>query len=133
MLKTLLLILSAASTSLTQTSIGSNLALMLVIVLTGVAMGIRNGTVRRLAILDHTTNVLTSTISGWPWSRALRAATMHAGHAGPVRLPACFWARPAALCCCVTRCARCWQPQPHSAEPVPQCNCYAARLSTKPR
>ncbi len=64
-LETLLLILSAAAaTSLMQTSIGSERALMLAIVLTGVAIGIRNGTIRRLAIPDLTTTVLTLTVSG---------------------------------------------------------------------
>jgi uncharacterized membrane protein YoaK (UPF0700 family) len=63
--------------------------LTLVIVLTGVAMGMRNATVRKLAVPDLTTTVLTLTLTG------LASESRLAGGSGP------GWARRSASVACM--------------------------------
>ena len=56
----------------------SALAIYSVIVLAGFAMGVRNATVRRLAVPDVTTTVLTMTLTGMAADSALAGATHEA-------------------------------------------------------
>lgn len=71
-LEAVLLTLSAASaTSSVHAVVGADCATYMVIVLTAVTMGLRNGTIRRLGVPDLTTTVLTLTVAGLGFDSAL--------------------------------------------------------------
>jgi uncharacterized membrane protein YoaK (UPF0700 family) len=72
-----LLLITAALASLTLGSSGSqnSIPLFAVIVLAALAMGIRNATVRKLAVPDLTTTVLTLTITGLAADSSLAGGT----------------------------------------------------------
>jgi uncharacterized membrane protein YoaK (UPF0700 family) len=85
MLEALLLGAAAVTAAGSGSSLAANpLQLHAVIVLTGIAMGLRNAIVRKLAVPDMTTTVLTLTITG------LAADSSLAGHAGSGVSPP-FW------------------------------------------
>src|SRR6266849_1031107 len=64
------------------------------IALTALAMGTRNAAVRKLAIPDLTTTVLTLTITGIGADSSLATATARDGREVLSRSPQCFWVRP---------------------------------------
>jgi uncharacterized membrane protein YoaK (UPF0700 family) len=71
-----------AALGLCSSSREDSVPLFAVIILTAIAMGLRNASVRRLAMADLTTTVLTSTISGLATDSSL------AGGESQVALPA---------------------------------------------
>lgn len=103
------------------------------IALLALAMGLHNASVRKLAVPDMTTTVLTLTLTGLAADSSLAGARTRAGRAGFWRSGSCCSVRSAERCCCAGgSCGRSRRPPRSPAAPV-RCRRDARRLTMAER